>query len=390
MPENPPCWLILGSWRSRYPDPTRTSADRGVHRLVDVHAVGGHATRVLRWDQLRDSRTVYHITDSGRIVAADESVTYTHLTLSIHGSRPVPDTMPLALLAPANNGTWQVYLPIRLGADDALFHHVDTLDAKTRHQRPPPQALTHTLQRLPAYSKHVGSHECWYFTHDPDIEYEHKFTLAPDTDIYTLARDITTQIGHDELSRYRAEFRNDFELWQFGNHMFDITGPDESDHGYASFIPRLNGGYTIKRKQFRHDGFARIEHKHNYPYALATTDDMHAHLARQLRLDACYLGSFDRIRFDAMLESSETGHIYSLMTDRCQFRDHDATLQQLEIEYIRTRGDTRDCGNEIIDELDHLKQWTQKFLADRNIAFESDYTSKYTYLRRLIEGPLPY
>ncbi|WP_280385336.1 hypothetical protein, partial [Nocardia wallacei] len=67
MPENPRCWLILGPWQTRYGDHTRTgdAIDRGVHRLVDVHAVGGRATRVLRWEQLRDSRSVHHLT-SGR------------------------------------------------------------------------------------------------------------------------------------------------------------------------------------------------------------------------------------------------------------------------------------------------------------------------------------
>ncbi|WP_280383866.1 hypothetical protein [Nocardia wallacei] len=301
----------------------------------------------------------------------------------MHGNRPVPDAMPLALLAPDANG-WLVYLPIRLGADDCLFHHVDTLDAATRRRYPPPPAvLAQALQQLPAYSATVGSHECWYFTQDPDIEYEHKFTLPAETDIYALARDIKTEIGRGELHRYRAEFRNDFELWQFGNHMFDITGPTPADRGYASFIPRLNGGYTIKRKQFEHDGFARTERKLDCPHHMATTADMGAYLTRQLDLDASYLGSFDRIRFDAMLESSETGHIYSLMTDRCTVTGNGAVLQQLEIEYINSRGNRRECRTEILDELDHLKTWTQRYLNDQNIPASTDYTSKYTFLQNL-------
>ncbi len=388
MPENPRCWLIMGPWHSRYGHPTRTTADaadRAVHRLVDVHTVGGHATRVLRWDQLRDSRSVHHITGTGRVVAADETITYTDLTLTVHGSRPIPDAMPLTLLMP-DTGGWLAYLPIRLGPDDALFHHVDTIDAITRRRyTPPPAVLAQTLQRLPMYSKMVGSHECWYFTQDPDIEYEHKLTLDSDTDIYALARDINNQIGRGKLSHYRPEFRNDFELWQFGNHMFAITGPDKSDAGYASFIPHINGGYTLKRKQFHHDGFARIERKIDCPHELATNADMHAYLTHQLGLDAHHLGSFDRIRFDNMLENNETGHIYSITTDRCIFGEYHAALQQLEIEYIRSRGNTRECRDEIIDELNHLKTWTQTFLNGRNIVFRSDYTSKYTSLLQLAD-----
>ncbi|WP_280335679.1 hypothetical protein [Nocardia wallacei] len=382
MPENPRCWLILGPWHSRYGDPAAPASeatDRGVHRLVDVDAAGGRATRVLRWEQLRHSRSV-HLTGNGRVVAAEETVTYTDLTVRVHGTRALPDAMPLALLAPDNDG-WQIYLPIRLGADDCLFHQVDTLPATTRHRYPPPPTvLAQTLHRLPAYSETAGSHECWYFTQDPDIEYEHKFTLPTDTDIYALARDIKNEIGRGELSDYRAEFRNDFELWQFANHMFDITGPNPADHGYASFIPRLNGGYTLKRKQFQHDGFARTEHKTDCPPGIATLTDMADHLTGTLGLDARYIGSFDRIRFDVMIENSATGHIHSLMTDRCLVSHTRAVLQQLEIEYIHTRGNTRECRAEIISELDHLKNWTARYLTHRGIPATADYTSKHTFL----------
>ncbi|MGF6889459.1 hypothetical protein ABIA39_008939 [Nocardia sp. GAS34] len=390
MLEDSRCWLILGPWLSRYGAPTSRSttdkADRGVHRLVDITAVGGRATRVVRWDQLRASRSVHHLTGSGHVVAAEESVTYTDLTVLVHGNRPVPDAMPLVLLAP-DAGGWLVYLPIRLGAEDALFQRVDTIDAVTRRRYPPPPtALAHTLAQLPAYSEMVGSHECWYFTVDPDIEYEHKFTLTPDADIYALARDIKSEIGHGELSRYRAEFHNDFELWQFDNHMFGISGPDETDHGYASFIPCLNGGYTIKRKQFQHDTFARIERILDCPQGMATIAEMSDYLIGELGLDAGYLGSFDRIRFDDALESSETGHIYSLMADRCTITGTDTVLQQLEIECINSRGNTRDCRAEIIDELDHLKNWTQQFLLEQKIPATLDYTSKYTFLRNLSQA----
>ncbi|WP_280454094.1 hypothetical protein [Nocardia brasiliensis] len=353
--------------------------------MAAIDADGGRATRVVAWNQLRASRSVHHIgPEVVGPVAIDDVLSYEHLTVSFHRSGPRPNAMPLALLAPAEEG-WLIYLPIRLGEIDTLFHRVDVIGPRPDRRRPPASEVLATVcERLPAYSKHAGSHECWYFTVDPDIEYEHKITLDPDLDIYTLTRDIKKLIGRGELGRYRSEYRNDFELWQFDNHMFDVTGPAESDRGYASFIPRLNGGYTVKRKQFAEDGFARIEKKLHYPHELDGTEAMGSYLTDQLNLDARYLGSFHRIRFDDMLESAETGHIYSLMTDRCVF-DHAAVLQQLEIEYINSRGDARECRPEIIAELDHLKGWTTQFLAGRGIPARLDYTSKYTFLRRLIE-----
>jgi hypothetical protein len=94
--------------------------------------------------------------------------------------------------------------------------------------------------------------------------------------------------------------------------------------------------------------------------------------AYRLRLDSHWIG-----------KTSAGSHIYSLMTDRCVFGDHGAVLQQLEIEYIRSRGDFRECRPEIIAELDHLKTWTSNFLADRGVTARLGSTSKYTFLRSL-------
>ncbi|WP_216895654.1 hypothetical protein [Nocardia alni] len=385
MPESRSRWLLFGPWQARYP--TGGAPSVGVHRLIRIHADGGHFTRVVTWRQLPDEPSVYHYSAGNGLVPADETLRYDGLILSVHQSRELPDAMPLALLADDSPDGWDVYLPIRLGPVDALFHRVDRLATKHHEPQPSADTLDQVLAQLPDYSKTVGSHECWYFKHDPDYEYEHKLTLDPDLDIYSLTRDIHNEIGHGDLRRYRAEYRNDFELWQFRNHMFEVTGPADTDRGYLSFIPRLNGGYTLKRKLFQHDGFRRVERKTYWPQTHATLDEMDTHVRQRLGLDARYLGGFDRIRFDDMLESADTGHIYSLMTDRCTFTGHRIPLQQLEIEYIRSRGDVRDCQRQIVSELDHLKTWTQTFLDNRGIGYTADYRSKYTHLRQLTSGP---
>ncbi|MEV6071961.1 hypothetical protein AB0L82_35935 [Nocardia sp. NPDC052001] len=389
MPETRSCWLILGPWHTRY-DHTTDNPRRGLHRLAAVPAPGGRTTRVVTWNHLRYSRSVLHTDPHHRaLTATAEPLAYRQLTLTADG-HTAPEDMPLVLLAPESAG-WAVYLPVRLGDIDALFHRVDIVPEPTSHITHPSLDTVHrTLQALPGYSKTVGSHECWYFKHDPDTEYEHKFTLDPGTDIYRLARDVKAHIGHGDLARYRAEYRNDFELWSFANHMFEVTGPTTADRGYASFIPRAAGGYTIKRKHFTHDQFRRTEHKTYWPAPHATLAHMHTHLNDTLAIHAHYLGSFDRIRFDDMLESSDTGHIYSLMTDRCNFHGYPAPLQQLEIEYIRSRGDARDCEHEIIAELDHLRDWTQHFLIAHDVTATADYTSKYTHLRQLAAPADPY
>ncbi|MGW6728615.1 hypothetical protein ACWF9G_22165 [Nocardia sp. NPDC055029] len=220
------------------------------------------------------------------------------------------------------------------------------------------------------------------------MEYEHKFTLDPDIDIDididTLTRGIAEEIGCGEPEYLRPEFANAFEMGQFHNYMFEVTGPTSADCGYASFIPRRAGGHVIKRKRFTQDGFARFETKNIVPEEHTDIAQMQSYLHRRLGLDVSYLGEFTRTWFDNNVESVNTGHIYSIMADRCVFPEHPGTaLQQLEIEYLRSRGSERDRRSEMIDELGSLRRWTIRHLAEQPIPAEPSHLSKYTFLSKL-------
>src|SRR5262245_20045970 len=103
MPEQQRCWLILGPWQSRYPD-TGWDPRAHVHRLVAVDTDGGHATRVVAWNQLHSSRSVHHIAPDATTMAVDETFSYSHVNLSSSAYWPQPTAMPLALLAPDEAG----------------------------------------------------------------------------------------------------------------------------------------------------------------------------------------------------------------------------------------------------------------------------------------------
>lgn len=167
--------------------------------------------------------------------------------------------------------------------------------------------------------------------------------------------------------------------------MFEVTGPTSADCGYASFIPRRAGGHVIKRKRFRQDGFARFETKTTVTEQLSDIAQMQSYLqGLRLGLEVSYLGEFVRTRFDTNVESIHTGHIYSIMADRCVFPTHLGTvLQQLEIEYLRSRGSERDRRREMIDELGSLRRWTIGHLAEQAIPAKPGHLSKYTFLRKL-------
>lgn len=382
MPENP-CRLVFGPWQARFES---VPADAGPFYTASIPAPGGETTRIVTWSDLEIHPATQTACAAGREEPIDVTLRFADLTLVVstpdvdEDSHDTVAAVPLALLAPVDN-EWVIYLPIRMDGDNGLFMRVDAMPAEPGTGPPELHAVIH---RLPALAENAGSHECWYFKHDENIEYEHKFTLEPDTDIYTLARQVRNNVGLGELRRYRWEYRDDWQTWQFDNYLFDVTGPLESDCGYASFIPKLGGGHIIKRKIYPEDGFRRTELKSLCPQPLPTVADKAAHLRDALDLEVTYLGRFRRIRFDVQLENIDTGHIHSIMIDRCTFPDYDPTiLQQLEVEYLRSRGTARDCEAEICDELDELKTWSRSLLEQLGIGADEQYMSKATFLQQL-------
>ncbi|MGQ4600316.1 hypothetical protein [Nocardia sp. R6R-6] len=373
-------WLLSGPWSARY-QTTTNSTNCTVFQLAPVAAEPGPRTETIAWHRVGEPGDPYVVAEDGMPALVSPAA----------GSRepaaPAEHTvMPLALLA-EHQQRWAVYLPSRITDDAGLFHHVADL-GKTAGERPSATVLAQIIERLPEFSAEIGSHECWYFTQDPGIEYEHKFTLPQSADIYALTRRIADQIGSGRLAHLRPEFGNSFEMWQFDNYMFEVTGPTTDDRGYASFIPRRAGGYILKRNQFATDGFARFESKLAVPEELTSTAQMREFLTG-LGLRTDYLGQFLRTRFDVNVESTVTGHIYSVMADRCEFATPHHALQQLEIEYLRSRGTARECRAEIIIELDDLKTWAADYLAAQRISAVAGYLSKFTYLRSLV-APVTY
>ncbi|RBO86468.1 hypothetical protein [Nocardia puris] len=383
------CWLLTGTWHARYRQPGHNLPGDTMFRVLPVTARPGYATALVNWDDTSRQHTIYRHAGLRTLERFD--------TTGVEGSVQ-HDVMPLAVVAAdLRQRSWVVYAPSRLTTEAGLFHRVTEIthaftfaeiDSATTTE-PSAEVLAEVVDRLPEFSARVGSHECWYHTIDAGVEYEHKFTLDPDTDIYTLTRGIAAEIGRGEPAYLRPEFANAFEMWQFHNYMFEVTGPTSADCGYASFIPRRAGGHVIKRKRFAHDGFARYETKTTVTEELTDTAQMLSYLHQHLGLEAIYLGEFIRTRFDNNVESVNTGHIYSIMADRCEFPEHPGTvLQQLEIEYLRSRGSERDSRREMIDELGSIRHWTSQHLADHTIPAKPSYLSKYTFLRRLtFPGP---
>ncbi|MGN2641032.1 hypothetical protein ACTD5D_33660 [Nocardia takedensis] len=378
---HPSCWLLTGTWHARYRAPEEDLPSDTEFHMQPVTTRPGFATVIIDWPEQNQIHSHHRYTGLRQLERAD--------TTSDAARR---ESMPLAVLTADFRGRcWVVYVPSRLIPEGGLFHRVAEITDSfsfaeidfTATTEPSVAVVAEAVERLPEFSATVGSHECWYYAIDAGVEYEHKFTLDNDTDIYTLTRGIAAAIRRGEHAHLRPEFANAFEMWQFHNYMFEVTGPTSDDCGYASFIPRRAGGHVIKRKRFTQDRFARYETKSTVIEHLADIAQMQSYLQR-LGLEVDYLGEFVRTRFDSNVESVRTGHIYSIMADKCVLPAHPGTvLQQLEIEYLRSRGSERECRSEMIDELGSLRRWTIRYLAEHAIPAKPSHLSKYTFLREL-------
>ena len=82
-----------------------------------------------------------------------------------------------------------------------------------------------------------------------------------------------------------------------------------------------------------------------------------------------------------MLESLHTGHVFSIMYDRCT-AERAAVLIQAEVEYIRSRTLRTGSRRQILGQLSELRTWTRDLLANNGITHAEDQMSKLTWLRR--------
>jgi hypothetical protein len=80
-----------------------------------------------------------------------------------------------------------------------------------------------------------------------------------------------------------------------------------------------------------------------------------------------------------MLESLRTGHVFSIMYDRCT-AEHAADLTQAEVEYVRSRTLYVGSQRQILSQLSELRDWTRDLLTTSGITHTEDHISKLTWL----------
>lgn len=346
-----PSWLILGD--VRYLTGARPTPGTNIITLVPVpHAPTPEPrnTIVMAWRELGPTHLMARTLDGQHraVTPCDGHDLFdaglpgpalTHVVTTVSNAAGKPTDTPVTcvplfyLTATPTTGAVElhVYSQIRFLADDACFIRITPtpLPAENIDDL---SWLTTALELHDRQAQFLNSHECHYRKCFDGQELEYKYTLDPTADIWTLAVDTHRRLRTGHLTGFIPRYRNEFESWDFPNHLFEVTGP-EADRGYVSFIPMVNGKYLIKRKWFTQDAFARREQLTTDVDIEGPLDD---YLRNTLHLPAQPLPPFRRIRYDINIESTHTGNIFSILYDRCTLLDApDVALCQCELEYIK-------------------------------------------------------
>lgn len=394
---SPTEWLALGDPRLLHePGPAPATGLVALAQLEPTAPSPPDNTAILTWRGLRPVRLSAHALDGNHstrpLHPADDllpdglpssELREAMATLADQTGLPAPSncTPLFYVTATPTDGALEVhaYSRTRFHPDDACFLRITPapLRAWTIYDLSWLHAALglHTLQR-----QFLNSHECHYRRCFDGQELEYKYTLAPSTDIWALAAETHRRLQEGDIPGFIPKYRDSFETWDFPVYLHEITGPKDEDRGYISFTPTVDGKHLIKRKWFTQDTFTRREELLP-PTALDGTH--HDYIARNLGVETHPLPPFRRVRYNIKLESPHTGHVYTILFDRCTVDDSSDVLCQCEIEYLKTRTAIYADENTVISELEIVAQWVDQLLTEAGFTPHRDNYSKLSFLHRI-------
>lgn len=274
---------------------------------------------------------------------------------------------------------------VRMGEHDGLFIRIGALthsDGAVDVASIMPSVLRITSENREFFN----NHQCCFQKFWPDEELEHKITMLGSVDIHAVAVGLRNLVGTAQLPGTIWDYRDDYQLWDFKNHMFDIIGPP-SEAGYISFIPDSCNTVIVKRKWFTHNCLRRREVRWRGVRIPITTDGFENYVRSHVSGDFRFLGSFLRTRFDSTCEFTRTGNVYGFMIDWCRSLDRpDAPhLYQVEVEYLHSRTFDTTARDAVETELTTMRSATQTYL-DRVGINHRPGESKLSYMQSLISA----
>jgi hypothetical protein len=243
--------------------------------------------------------------------------------------------------------------------------------------------LPEVLARHAEHALFLNNHQCYYGKLFPGFELEHKYTFEHPIDIWRLTARLYARLRFGSLPEFIMEYRDEFQAWDYMNHLFEIPGPPQ-EQGYVSFIPTTDGRHTMKRKWYGQDAFRRREEMRK---GVVIEGSLDAYVADTLGLTARRLPSFRRARYDVNFESVRTGHVYGIFFDQSTVIDTpEHRLYQCELEYLRTRSVVPAAEQDVLDELERIATWLETFLREEGLQALRGVYSKLSFLRDVTAG----
>ena len=210
------------------------------------------------------------------------------------------------------------------------------------------------------------------------MELERKYTFHAIPDTWALVTDLHRELYDGEVEGFFPEPHMGFQVFDYENHIFDVTGPPE-EAGYISFIPQVDGPVTVKRKWFREN--AELRRESLWPNEAIPVDSFLETARQRVAGNVEKLPAFRRKRFDVNYESLETGHIFGVYFDICATFDDvsEHRFGQVEVEYCRSR--TCFPLLDVTPEFEALCSRVEVFLKAHGVKFQHDLYSKLDFAR---------
>ncbi|WP_260848553.1 hypothetical protein [Streptomyces sp. SLBN-118] len=300
------------------------------------------------------------------------------------GRRTGGPLVPLFYLSTEGAET-HIYSQIRFLAEDACFIRI-TPEPVTAHDVEKLGWLPEAVRRHAEQFLFLNNHQRYYRKCFAGKELEYKYTLTPPVDTWTLTVELYRSMLDGSLPGYVMEYRDEFQAWDYLNHLFEVTGPAAAERGYASFIPTTDGKHLLKRKWYAEDAFERRE-SHTYGLDLADDGGFERYISEELKVEAVRLPSFRRVRYDINFESVRTGHVYGIFFDHCSLVEaREVTLNQCELEYLRSRTAVEPDEATVLEEMAEIVAWLQAFLRDHGLNDKRGFYSKRTFLKDAVSA----
>lgn len=214
---------------------------------------------------------------------------------------------------------------------------------------------------------------------ESDFEIELKLTLLEHSSPWEIACGLTDAVQDRRIRGFIPDLGNEFQRWAYEQDTFEILAPEDKS-GYVAFMRDADGSYVVKYKFFSEDALRRIE---KFDEGLRIEREEFVDYIKSAIKGAQVqpLPHLVRTRFDVNVESAATGHFFGLEMD--EVRAGGKVLQQLEIEYHKTRACYGADASRIDSELSRLGDEAEGLLDEWGIKVKRGYLSKLSFLKEI-------